>query len=134
MAKQFEQFTLEPRPTGSNTINGVPVDILDGHLPPPIKCNRCGGAVWLLDAPDTKTAGENRRDPVVMVTEYQRWCVDPEHKARVGKYSPQAYTPHCGHPYHLVAHDLTRCLPGRMSPALPRGLIVRPPRVGEING
>lgn len=108
-----DQFTLEPRKRSRNTVNGVPVDDLDGHLPPPIPCGECGFPVWLLDAPDTVDK-DGRKAPTLLIGEYAVTI-------------PGCPILSCRHPYHLKDHR-PLCRPDRPVPLFPRGLIVRPPR------
>src|SRR4051794_7409926 len=114
------------RPSHQTTINGVPLDRLHDHLPPPIECEDCGYPfVWFLIDPVAQRAGhEGEHGELVMLAEFQVGCVDTALKEQLGAL---AASPTCGHPYHLVPH--ADCRPGlgarRLVPAFPVGLIAR---------
>lgn len=102
------------------TINGVPVHLLRGHLPPPIDCPYCRYPCFELNDPDVQQPVDGapaNRGRLTMRAEWSATCVDPAKRNQTA--------PGCGHPYHLRSHD--DCRPGRLAPAFPSGLIVRPP-------
>lgn len=110
------------RQSHRTTINGVPVDRLDGHLPPPISCRDCGYEhTWFLIDPDCRRGSDGDVGELVMTAEYAAECVDPEMRRALGVL---AMPPTCGHPYHLSPHI---CEPGkaRLLSVLPEGLVVR---------